>query len=149
MANELRGKFGYDDAPSPTVQKDSKDAEMSEKKIESVDFNHEIAVYLEKQKLMTGQATSFIEKLSESYDEKKVFQEIRFLGKQIFAKEFASISAMPGFCDLSAEDFKLVLLAIVTQNSGQSVNKQRVTAVKEGKYREILSGADARVYLVD
>jgi len=115
MANELRAKFGYGD--SPTAQKDSQGADKSEQKVETVDFTIEIAAYLEKQKILTGQAASFVEKVHKNYEEKPVLKETLFLTKHIFAKEVTSIRALPGFSDLSDEGFKMVLLAIVTQNS--------------------------------
>lgn len=53
----------------------------------------------------------------------------------------------PGFGDLSDDDFYLVVLSIVIQNAHHKDNKQRVVAVKEGRYREILQAKDARNYL--
>ena len=66
-----------------------------------------------------------MEKVIASYDEKDAFKQIRLLAETTCNKEngFKSMRAMPGFGDLSDEDFFLVILGIVVQNAHHKGNK--------------------------
>lgn len=110
-------------------------------------MDQELAAYLKTQTFLTGEAVKLVEKIGTNYGGKAVFKNLRMLCKAFCGKEFANLRAMPGYGSLSDDDYNLVLLATIIQNVHQKENKQRVLAVKEGRYMEILAASDARVYL--
>lgn len=66
-----------------------------------------------------------MEKVIASYDEKAPFKQIRLIAETTCRKEngFKNMRAMPGFGDLSDDDFYLVILGIVVQNAHHKDNK--------------------------